>query len=131
MNGGIAVPTRSGRRASQNLTRVGLTLAPQRSSWRRVLGLSLLAITAFAAGLGVDGPSGEPVPMVALRTPPVPSADLIQLQGQLDQARMAARVSLARTEELERHIDALTQKVSLAQGELNFIRKARDAKKPN
>ena len=131
MNGTLAMSTAFGRRASQDLARVGLTLAPQRGSGRRVLGLSLLAIAAFAAGVGVRELLHEQAPPVVVRAPAGPSAELVQLRVQLEQARMSSRISDARSHELERQIDALNQKLTESQDELSFFRKAREGRKPH
>ncbi len=118
-----------GRRASQDLARVGLTLAPRRGSGRRVLALSLLAIAAFAAGVGAGELVHEQTPAIVVRAPAAPPAELVQLRVQFEQARMGARVSDARSHELERQIDTLNQKLTESQDELSFFRKAREGKK--
>jgi hypothetical protein len=120
-----------GRRASQDLARVGLTLAPRRGSGPRVLALSLLAIAAFAAGVGAGELLHEQAPALVVRVPAGPSAELVQLRLQLEQARMGARVSDARSHELEHQIDTLNQKLTESQDELSFFRKAREGKKPH
>jgi hypothetical protein len=53
----------------------------------------------------------------------------MQLRQQLEQARMGLRVADARSQELEKQIDALNQKLTESQDELTFFRKAREGKK--
>jgi hypothetical protein len=123
------MPAGFGRKASRDLARVGLTLAPRPRSGRRLLALALLAIAAFAAGFGSAELLREPAPAVVVRAPAGPSAELVQLRQQLEQERMAARVADARSHELERQIDSLNQKLTESQDELSFFRKAREGKK--
>ena len=118
-----------GHAGTRELTRVGLTLAPRRGSGRRIVLATVLVGAAFAAGLA----SGEllreqPAPVVA-RAPAAPNAELVQLRQQLEQARMGLRVADARSQELEKQIDALNQKLTESQDELTFFRKAREGKK--
>ena len=123
-----AVSIGFGRAATRDLTRVGLTLAPKRASAPRWLAALLLAGVAFAAGLGAGELLREPTAPVAVRAP-APSAEIGPLRQQLEQARMGLRVADARSQELERQIDALNQKLTEAQDELTFFRKAREGRK--
>ena len=116
-------------RATRDLTRVGLTLAPRRRSGRGVVVAAVLVAAAFAAGLGSAELLLERAPAVVVRTPSPPTAELGQLRQQLEQARMELRVADARGEELEKQIDALNQKLTESQDELTFFRKAREGKK--
>ena len=84
---------------------------------------------AFAAGLGTGELLRERAPAVVVRAPAAPSAELVQLRQQLEQARMGLRVADARSQELEKQIDALNQKLTESQDELTFFRKAREGKK--
>ena len=129
MNGALAVPIGFGQRATRDLTRVGLTLTPRRRSGRRLLVAAVLAAAAFAAGLGAHTLLPEAAPAVVVRVPAAPSGELIQLRQQLEQARMGLRVADARSQELEKQIDALNQKLTESQDELTFFRKAREGKK--
>ena len=54
--------------------------------------------------------------------------DLQQLQQGLEQSRLMQRVSDGRSQELERQIDALNQRLRECQEEVTFFRKARDGK---
>jgi len=129
VNGTAAVSIGFGRQATRDLTRVGLTLAPRRRSGRGALVAVGLVAAAFAAGLGADELLRERAPAVVVRTPAAPTAELLQLRVQLEQARMGLRVAAARSEELEKQIDALNQKLTESQDELTFFRKAREGKK--
>ena len=123
-----AVSIGFGRAATRDLTRVGLTLAPKRASAPRWLAALLLAASAFAAGLGAGELLRErPAPVVVRAA--APSAEIGPLRQQLEQARLGLRVADARSQELERQIDALNQQLTAAQDELTFFRKAREGRK--
>ena len=122
-----------GRTATQDLTHVGLVLAPRRA-WRRSLAAAALAALALAAGAGIGY-------VVRGRAPPAvqesPAArreigslrqQLEPLRQQLEQARLAQRLADARGHELERQVDSLNQRLTQSQDELTFFRKAREGK---
>jgi hypothetical protein len=114
------------RSATRNLTHVGLAVMPQRRRGRWLM-TPALVVAALAAGLG----SGWELRDRA--APPVQpavegAAELPALRQQLEQSRLAARLSQARSQELERQIDALNQQLTAAQDELTFFRKAREGK---
>jgi septal ring factor EnvC (AmiA/AmiB activator) len=113
------------------MARVDLTLAPHRRAGGRIVAMVLLVAASFAAGFGADelAPGRSPIAVVAAPVVAAPSAELGQLRQQLEQARMAMRVADARSQELERQIDALNQKLTESQDELTFFRKAREGKK--
>ena len=123
-----AVSIGFGRAATRDLTRVGLTLAPKRALAPRWMAALLLAAVAFAAGLGAGELLRERTAPVVVRAP-APSAEIGPLRQQLEQARLGLRVADARSQELERQIDALNQQLSAAQDELTFFRKAREGRK--
>ena len=129
MTGALAVSIGFGRKATRDLTRVGLTLAPRRRSGRRAVAVALLVAGAFAAGFGAGELLRERPPAVVVRAPAAPTPELVQLRQQLEQARMGLRVADARSQELEKQIDALNQKLTESQDELTFFRKAREGKK--
>ena len=54
--------------------------------------------------------------------------DMQQLRQGLEQSRLMQRVADGRSQELERQIDALNQRLRECQEELTFFRKARDGK---
>ena len=129
MNGALAVSIGFGHQATRDLTRVGLTLAPRRRSGRGALVAAVLVAVAFAAGLVTGEVQRESAPAVVVRAPAAPTAELVQLRQQLEQARMGLRIADARSQELEKQIDALNQKLTESQDELTFFRKAREGKK--
>ena len=64
---------------------------------------------------------------------PSPSLDasaarIEPLRHEVDQTRLALRLATARSEELERQVDALNQRLREATEELTFFRKAREAR---
>jgi len=129
VNGALAVSIGFGHQATRDLTRVGLTLAPRRRSGRGALVAMVLVAASFAAGLATTELLRERAPEVVVRVPAAPTAELVQLRQQLEQARMELRVADARGEELEKQIDGLNQKLTESQDELTFFRKAREGKK--
>jgi len=129
VNGALAVSIGFGHQATRDLTRVGLTLAPRRRSGRGALVAMVLVAASFAAGLATTELLRERAPEVVVRVPAAPTAELVQLRQQLEQARMGLRVADARSEELEKQIDGLNPKLTESQDELTFFRKAREGKK--
>jgi len=129
VNGALAVSIGFGQQATRDLTRVGLTLAPRRRSGRGALVATVLVAAAFASGLATGELLRESAPPVVVRAPAAATAELMQLRQQLEQARMGLRVADARSQELEKQIDALNQKLTESQDELTFFRKAREGKK--
>ena len=118
-----------GRTATHDLTRIGLTLAPPPRRVPRFLAAVALAALAFGAGFGAHELLREAPKPVVVRAPPAPSAELAPLREQLEQARLGLRVAEARGQELERQVDSLNQKLTEAQDELTFFRKAREGRK--
>jgi uncharacterized protein HemX len=112
-----------GRIATHRLTHAGLVLSPQRAGrgWLAALGLVLALAAAGAGGYAAGRLQPQDVQRLghALR-------DNQGLQQALEQARLALRMSEARSQELERQIDALNQRLRECQDELTFFRKARD-----
>ena len=90
-----------GHQATRDLTRVGLTLAPRRRSGRGAAIAIVLAAASFAAGLATAELVRERAPEVVVRGPAAPTAELVQLRQQLEQARMGLRIADARSQELE------------------------------
>jgi len=129
VTGAFAIASGFGHQATRDLTRVGLTLAPRRRSGRGALVAVVLAATAFGAGIATGELLYERAPAAVVRAPAAPTAELVQLRQQLEQARMGLRVADARSEELEKQIDGLNQKLTESQDELTFFRKAREGKK--
>ena len=118
-----------GHKATRDLTRVGLMLAPRRRSGRSAVVATVLVAAAFAAGLATGEVLRERTPALVVQEPAAATAELVQLRQQLEQARMGLRIADARSQELEKQIDALNQKLTESQDELTFFRKAREGKK--
>lgn len=94
---------------------------------RRTFGLGLL-IAAFVAGAGAATLYASQ--HAELLQPPSAGAKAIEpLQQELDQSRLQLRVAEARSQELERQIDTLNQRLRESQEELTFFRKTRDGKR--
>ena len=114
------------RFATRDLTRVGLAVMPQRRRGRWLV-MPALVVVALAAGLGggweLRDRAAPPV-----RQAVEGAAELPALRQQLEQSRLAARLSQARSQELERQIDALNRQLTASQDELTFFRKAREGK---
>lgn len=115
-----------GRTATHQLTHGGLVLAPQRA------GRGWLAALLVALGLGAAGAggffAGQMQPQDVQRLGHA-LRDNQGLQQALDQAKAALRMSEARSQELERQIDALNQRLRECQDELTFFRKTREGGK--
>jgi hypothetical protein len=115
------------RSATQDLTHVGLAVTPRRRRGRWLVA-SMLVLVAGVAGSSV-GYVIRDRGMVPVRLAPAgPPAETQDLRQQLEQARLGARLSDARSQELERQIDTLNQRLAASNDELAFFRKAREGK---
>ena len=116
-----------GRTASQRLSHAGLVVAPQRRAsgwWLRA------AVVTLVLGLGVAAgylwrENAIPPPQAPAASP----AEVRALRDQLEQGRLALRLSDSRSRELERQIDTLNQQLAESQEQLTFFRKAREGKR--
>ncbi len=113
-------------RATRKLTHVGLTLAPARRPGRWLV-LTLLLAAVLAAGTATGYLFDRPAPLAQQLASPAP--ELSALRRQIEEARMALRLADARSQELERQIDTLNQKLSESQEQLTFFKKAREGKR--
>lgn len=115
------------RTATHDLSHVGLALAPRRGG-RAWLVRTLVVVAIFGIGvwLGQALP-GRGVP-ASIPAPDGAASQARALRVELEQARLAQRLADARSQELERQIDALNQRLSEAHDELTFFRKAREGK---
>jgi uncharacterized protein HemX len=129
--------TRLSRGASKDLARMQVVLSPGRAGrgWILWCALVIAAMLAGAAGdhfywnewFGqLQQPVQQPVqqPAGAPKDPQQPQ----QPEQAQEQSRLLLRVSEARSQELERQIDALNQGLRECQEEVTFFRKARDGK---
>jgi septal ring factor EnvC (AmiA/AmiB activator) len=118
-----------GRTATRHLTQVRLELMPRRGA-RRWLARSVLLLAALGAGVGA-GIAGRDY-AIAAAAPAAPADDVAAqirpLRQEIDQSRLALRLATARSEELERQVDTLNQRLREATEELTFFRKAREGK---
>jgi uncharacterized protein HemX len=115
------------RSTTQDLTHIGLAVTPRRrrGRWLVAPALVLLALAAGAgAGYAIRDRAAPPAQQPAGVAP-----ELVALRQQLEQARMGLRLSEARSHELERQIDTLSQRLTESQDELAFFRKAREGKR--
>lgn len=112
--------------AQADLARSRLVLSPggARRGWIVWCALILAALLAGAAGSHLYW--SERFGQVQQQA--VALDELRHLTQGLEQARLSLRVSDARSQELERQIDALNQQLHKCQEEVTFFRKARDGK---
>lgn len=101
-----------------------LSRAGSRRGWLLWCALVVMALAAGAA-LGYGYARDR---YARAQEASVPLRDMQQLGQQLEQARLQLRVSDGRSQELERQIDTLNQRLRESQEELVFFRKTRDAK---
>ena|SRR6267378_20512 len=114
------------RGAPNDLARIKLVLSPGRAGRGWIVWCALV-IAAMLAGAAGDHFYGNPL-FGQLQQKTVVLKDPQQLQQGQEQSRLLLRVSEARSQELERQIDALNQRLRECQEELTFFRKARDGK---
>lgn len=113
--------------APKNLARIRLVLEPGRvrRGWIIWCALIIAAVLAGAAGSHFYWSQQ----LGQLQQQVVALNDLQQLQQALEQSRLQLRVSDARSQELERQIDALNQRLRECQEEVAFFRKTREGKR--
>ena len=116
-----------GHTASQRLSHVGLVVAPRRGASRWWLGVAVV-VAALASGIAGGFLWRESAIPRAL--PPAASpAEVRALRDRLEQARLALRLSDARSRELEHQIDTLNQQLAESQEQLTFFRKSREGRR--
>lgn len=121
------MPLQPRQGATQELTRGTFVLsaggAP--AGWKVWIALLVVALLAAAATthyhLGRRNASVQQQSSALLQVQ--------QLQSELEQSLLRLRVSAARSQELERQIDALNRSLRESQEELTFFRRARDGKR--
>ena len=116
-----------GRTASQRLSHVGLVVAPRRRASRRWLGAVVVA-AVLASGIGAGWAWRESA-IVPTPAPAASPAQVRSLRDQIEQSRLALRLSESRSRELEHQIDTLNQQLAESQEQLTFFRKSREGRR--
>jgi uncharacterized protein HemX len=131
----MAVSLRHLGSTTQRLTRRSLVLLPRRVRVGWAAGIALLiAVQLAAAAAGwwywqQRQASVQVQEQAHERSETVAQRQLGELQRELEQSRLQQRLSMSRSEELERQIDALNRLLRESQEELGFLRQARVAKR--
>ncbi len=116
-----------GPTASQRLSHDGLVVAPKRRAGRCWLGA---AVVAAACASGIAGGVLWRESAIPPAQPPAASpAEVRALRDQVEQGRLALRLSDARGRELEHQIDTLNQQLAESQEQLTFFRKSREGRR--
>ena len=110
---------RSSHPAPQELTRVGLVVAPRPRRHGKLIGGAVLAL-ALGVGIALALPHVRP---------PAAAPEVAQWQQQIEQQRLALGMAESNANELKRQIDTLNQQLRESREELTFFRQARDAKR--
>jgi hypothetical protein len=115
-----------GRTATQQLSHVGLVVAPRRASrwWLRTAAFAVVLSSGLAGGY-----HWREIAIPPAEAPAASPAEVRALRDQVEQGRLALRLSEARSRELERQIDTLNQQLAESQEQLTFFRKAREGKR--
>ena len=119
----------SGRSASRRLTQVTLEVMPRRAAVRR-LAWPALVMTALVAGAAIGYVVRSQAPAIVPAQSVDMSPELRRSREQLDQATSALRLADARSQELERQVDGLNQRLRESNEELTFFRMAREGRHP-
>ena len=116
-----------GRTSTQRLSHAGLVVAPQRRASRWWLRAAAVAVVLSAGVAG--GYLWRESAILPVEAPAATPAEVRALREQVEQGRLALRLSEARSRELERQIDTLNQQLAETQEQLTFFRKAREGKR--
>ena len=121
------MPIRPSQRATRELTRTVLVLAPRGASagWWARAALAVIALLAVAAVTQVHLNQRES----SVQEHTTALQQVQALQYELEQSRLMQRVAAARSQELEREIDVLQRTLRESQDELTFFRKAQGGKR--
>jgi hypothetical protein len=114
-----------GRRATRNLTGIGLELSRRHAhgDWLGRFALAIGGVLVGAAAVHlVENQWLAPAQLDAA------GQDHLQLQRRLEQGQLSLRVSEARSQELERQVETLVQQLRECGEELAFFRKGREGK---
>jgi len=117
---------------TQRLTRRSLVLLPRRVRVGWAAGIALLIAAQLAAAAGWwywQQVSVQAQEQAHGRSQTAAQRQLGELQRELEQSHLQQRLSVSRSQELERQIDALNRLLRESQEELGFLRQARVAKR--
>ena len=117
---------------TQRLTRRSLVLLPRRVRVGWAAGIALLFAVQLAAAAGWwywQQVSHQAQEQAHGRSQTAAQRQLGELQRELEQSHLQQRLSVSRSQELERQIDALNRLLRESQEELGFLRQARAAKR--
>lgn len=117
---------------TQRLTRRSLVLLPRRVRVGWAAGIALLIAAQLAAAAGWwywQQVSAQAQEQAHGRSQTAAQRQLGELQRELEQSHLQQRLSVSRSQELERQIDALNRLLRESQEELGFLRQARAAKR--
>jgi uncharacterized protein HemX len=109
-----------------DLARARLVLSARRGGGGRLVA-GLLVVAALLAGAGASHLYWRRQ-LAPLQQQAAALKDLAGLRQGLEQARLMQRLADGRSQELERQVDALNQRLRECQEELTFFRKAHDGK---
>jgi uncharacterized protein HemX len=131
----MAASLRARSSITQRLTRRSLVLLPRRVpvGWAACMAV-LIAAQLMAAAAGwwywqQRQASVQAQEQAHARSESATQRQLGELQRELEQSRLQQRLSVSRSKELERQIDALNRLLRESQEELGFLRQARVAKR--
>jgi uncharacterized protein HemX len=131
----MAVSLRARGSITQRLTHRSLVLLPRRVrvGWAACMAV-LIAAQLMAAAAGwwywqQRQASVQAQEQAHERSESATQRQLSELQRELEQSRLHQRLSMSRSQELERQIDALNRLLRETQEELGFLRQARVAKR--
>jgi septal ring factor EnvC (AmiA/AmiB activator) len=131
----MAVSLRPRGSITQRLTRRSLVLLPRRMpvGWAACMAV-LIAAQSVAAAAGwwywqQRQASVRAQEQAHERSESATQRQLGELRRELEQSRLQQRLSVSRSQELERQIDALHRLLRESQEELGFLRQARVAKR--
>lgn len=114
--------TRRWRAAPKNLAHIRLERSPADARRSGIVWSATVAATLLAGAAAGHHLTVQRLDLASLEA--AAQSERQQIEQLLEQARLQLRVSEARSQELERQIDALNLKLRECQEELTFFRKA-------
>ena len=121
------MPIRPRQGATQELTRSTFVLSAGGAPTGRNVWIALVLVALLAGVATTQYHLGRRDTSVQQQTSAL--LQVQQLQSELEQSLLRLRVSAARSQELERQIDALNRSLRESQEELTFFRRAQDGKR--